>query len=69
MDEPIEREMHRIMCKHYGINGNCMKQSRQLSNVRTSVWEIFKPVYFVDVVCSPDCKCGRMKTYDKKHSK
>lgn len=65
MDEPLERQMYRMECKHYGVNGGCLKQSREQSRPRTSPWGVFQPVFFIDIACTSDCNCRRMKRYDK----
>lgn len=64
MTETIEREQYRMRCKHYGIEGHCRKQSREISNYG-SVWAFPYTRMFVDVVCTSDANCERMKRYDK----
>lgn len=67
MTETKEREAYRMKCKHYGVEGNCHKQSGELGRKLTVVDRQFRWVStgFIDVLCTPDCGCERMKRYDK----
>ena len=57
MTETKEREAYRKACRHYGVDGNCHKQSH--------AERIYGYYFAVDVACTPDCGCARMKRYDK----
>lgn len=57
MTETKEREAHRMRCKHYGVEGNCYKQSH--------AERIYGYYFAVDVACTPECKCERMRMWDK----
>ena len=53
MTETKEREAYRKACRHYGVEGNCHKQSH--------AERIYGYYFAVDVACTPDCDCARMK--------
>lgn len=53
--EPGERTMHRVMCKHYSY-GNCCKRSG---------W--YGPGCHITMGCTPNCGCRRMKIFDTKN--
>lgn len=54
MIENKEREAYRKACRHYvDASGHC----RGLSKCGCG--------YAYDILCTPDCKCARMKRYDK----
>lgn len=56
--ETKEREAYRKACRHYGVEGNCHKQSH--------AERIYGYYFAVDIACAPDCGCARMKRFDKK---
>lgn len=56
--ETEEREAYRKACKHYGVEGDCHKQSH--------AEHIYGYYFAVDVACTPDCDCARMRRYDKR---
>lgn len=64
MTESPEREMYRMKCKHYGEpSGHCRKQSG-------SCMPMFGFPYapmtaYVDINCTSNADCARMKRYDK----
>ncbi len=58
MTESNEREAYRKRCKHYGVDGGCRKQSH--------AERIYGYYFAVDIACTPDCKCARMKRFDKR---
>lgn len=58
MTETKEREAYRMRCKHYNYaSDHCSKQSH--------AERIYGYYFAVDVACTPDCGCARMKRYDK----
>ena len=57
MTESKEREAYRMRCRYYGVEGNCHKQSH--------AERIYGYYFAVDVACTPDCNCARMKRCDK----
>ena len=52
-EEPQERYLYRIGCKHYGMEGICFKHSGYLNETT-----------HITLQCDGDCP--RMKRYDKK---
>lgn len=56
--ETKEREAYRMACRHYGVEDSCHKQSH--------AERIYGYYFAVDVACTPDCGCARMKRYDKR---
>ena len=61
MTESKEREAYRRACKHYSEpSGHCLKESY--------AERIYGYYFAVDVACTPDCGCARMKRYDKRLS-
>lgn len=58
--ESPAREAYRMRCKHYGVDGGCRKQSHAK--------RIYGYYFAVDIACTPDCNCARMKRYDKQHN-
>ena len=64
MTESPEREMYRMRCKHYGEpNGHCHKQS---GACMPKYGFSYAPITaYVDINCTPDTNCTRMKRYDK----
>lgn len=56
MESPA-REAYRKRCRHYGVEGNCRKQSH--------AERIYGYYFAVDIACTPGCNCARMKRYDK----
>lgn len=66
--ETPEREAYRMKCRYYSEpNGHCRKQSgpigyRFVANPIRCV-----PIGFIDILCTPDTDCARMKRYDKLH--
>ena len=48
--ESKEREAYRMKCRHYGVEGNCHKQSH--------AERIYGYYFAVDVACTPDCDCA-----------
>ena len=65
--ESKEREAYRMKCKHYNYaSDHCGKRSHG----RKSFDLFYAPyVEFVDFICTPDCKCARMRRYDKLNRK
>ena len=56
--ESKEREAYRRRCKHYGVDSGCGKRSYiKRINAINSIGIV--------ILCTPDCKCARMKRYDK----
>ena len=53
-EEPQERYLYRIGCKHYGMEGICFKHSGYLNKT-------------THITLQCDGNCRRMKNYDKKH--
>lgn len=63
MTETTEREAHRKACRYYNYaSDHCSKKShgRKRFNFPYAPY-----VEFVDFICTPDCKCERMKRWDK----
>ena len=58
MTETKEREAYRKRCRHYGAEGDCHKQSH--------AERIYGYYFAVDIACTPDCDCARMKRFDKR---
>ena len=58
MTESKERESYRKACRHYGVVGGCYERSRTFSNERVTI--------AVELDCTPDCGCARMRRYDKR---
>ncbi len=56
--ESYERKAFRQACKWYGVEGNCHKQSH--------AGHIHGYYLAVDIVCTPNCDCARMRRYDKR---
>lgn len=57
--ESKEREAYRMKCKHYGVlSGLCCKKSHYYSKGALTI--------ALDISCTPDCDCARMKRYDKR---
>ena len=68
MIETKEREAYRMRCKHYSeLSGHCYKQSGEIGRRMEFVNGKFMWVAsgFIDIYCTPDCNCARMKRYDK----
>ena len=63
--ETKEREAHRTKSRHYGVEGNCHKRSgvKPLMKIGSSPMPIMQ---WVDISCTPDCDCTRMRRYDKR---
>lgn len=58
MSESPERKQYRMACKHYSEpSGHCLKDSY--------AERIYGYYFAVDVKCTPNCNCPRMKRYDK----
>lgn len=55
--ESKEREAYRMKCRYYGVNGNCYKQSSSVL--------IYGYYVAVDISCTPNCDCARMRRFDK----
>lgn len=67
MEESFEREQYRMECKHYApMSGHCRKQSGSLGK-RYPGFPYSPPRGFIDINCTPDADCARMKRYDKLH--
>ena len=67
MTESPEREEYRMRCKYYReISGHCSKQSGSYGK-RYPGFPYSPPRYFLDINCTPDTNCPRMKRYDKMH--
>nr|DAQ74139.1 MAG TPA: hypothetical protein [Caudoviricetes sp.] len=69
MTESKERKAYRMKCKHYAeISGHCYKQSGELGRKLVMVDGQFRwvSIGFIDVLCTADCDCPRMRRYDKK---
>lgn len=59
MNESKEREAYRMKCKWYGkASGLCCDKSHYYCKGALTI--------AVDVACTPDCDCARMKRYDKR---
>lgn len=57
--ESKEREAYRMKCKHYGVLSDlCCNKSHYYSKGGLTI--------AVDIACTPDCGCARMKRYDKR---
>lgn len=57
MESPA-REAYRKRCKHYGkASGLCCEQSHYYCKGEATI--------AVDILCTSDCNCARMKRYDK----
>lgn len=56
--ETKEREAYRMKCKHYGVEGLCCDKSHYYSKGILTI--------AVEIACTPDCNCARMKRYDKR---
>lgn len=56
--ESKEREAYRKKCKHYGADGVCCEQSHYYCKGEATI--------AVDIACTPDCNCARMKRFDKR---
>lgn len=56
--ESKEREAYRMKCRYYGVEGNCHKQSH--------AERIYGYYFAIDIACTPDCDCARMKRFDKR---
>ena len=54
--EPIERKAHRHACKHCTEYSQCLAASGFIPGIG-----------FIEVGCSPNSGCNRMKDFDKKH--
>ncbi len=66
MEESFEREQYRMECKHYGEpNGHCCKQSGAC--MPKFGFPFARKTAFIDINCTPDTDCARMKRYDKLH--
>lgn len=58
MTETKQREAHRMACKHYGkASGLCCDKSHYYSKGILTI--------AVEITCTPDCDCARMRRYDK----
>lgn len=57
-----EREAYRMKCKHYGADGNCLSGKRMSADGYTHI-SLLKA--HVQIACTPDCDCARMKRWDK----
>lgn len=56
--ETSERRLYRKKCRHYsGWVGHCLKRSGGSNG------------FFIDVCCTPDANCARMRRYDNKIKK
>lgn len=66
MTESFEREQYRMQCKYYGVaSGHCHKQS---GACMPKFGFPFAPMTaYIDINCTPDADCARMKRYDKLH--
>ena len=60
--ESKEREAYRMRCKHYGVEGNCLSRKRVSDDGYTHI-SLLKA--HIQIACTPDCNCARMKRYDK----
>lgn len=64
--ESKEREAYRMRCKHYSeVSGHCRKQSG--SCMPLYGFPYAKLTAYIDINCTPDCDCARMRRYDKLH--
>ena len=61
MESPA-REEYRKRCKHYGVDGNCLSGKRVSADGYTHI-SLLKA--HIQIACTPDCNCTRMKRYDK----
>lgn len=66
MVESAEREQYRMRCKYYSFeSGHCYKQSSvclpRFGFPRASM------IAFVDINCTSDADCARMRRYDKNN--
>lgn len=67
MKETFEREEYRMRCKHYAVlSGHCRKQSGSFGKQYPG-FLYSRPIGFIDINCTPDTNCARMKRYDKLH--
>ena len=66
MSEPIERLIHRITCPHYGINDHCALESKNASFYGNKYGFPHPQKRFMDIPCTEDSKCSRMKKFDRK---
>lgn len=66
MTESNEREAYRKRCKHYGVDGNCLSGKRVSAYGYTHI-SLLKA--HIQIACTPDCNCTRMKRYDKMNKK
>lgn len=68
MTESNEREAYRMKCKHYTEpNGHCRKQSG--SCMPLYGFSYAKHTAYIDINCTPDCCCARMRRFDKQQNK
>lgn len=54
--ETQECFIHRLRCKHRGYSGSCLKKSGY-----------YGPALHLNIACTADSECERLKRYDKKH--
>lgn len=64
MTESNEREAYRKACRHYGVEGNCHKQSRTFFT-RSEISDTELKIHMI-ANCTPHSTCERMRRYDKK---
>ena len=60
--ESKEREAYRKACRHYGADDNCLSGKRMSADGYTHI-SLLKA--HVQIACTPDCGCARMRRYDK----
>lgn len=58
MTESKEREAYRMKCRYHSpASGHCGRKSH--------CERIYGFYFAVDIACTPDCNCARMKRYDE----
>lgn len=65
MESPA-REAYRKKCRYYGADGNCLSGKRVSADGYTHI-SLLKS--HIQIACTPDCNCTRMKRYDKMNKK
>ena len=66
MTESPERREYREKCKYYAeMSGHCHKQSGPC--MPKFGFPYAHMTAYIDINCTPDAKCARMKRFDKLH--
>lgn len=64
--ETNEREAYRMRCKYYSdVSGHCRKQSGPCMPLYGFPYA--PNTAYIDINCTPDCDCARMRRWDKQH--